>query len=171
MATEHSGKTNGAGKSNGAGPVQAEAAPVEKEPAKPRFELITQYIRDLSFENHAAQKYITGKINQQLSVDLNIDAKTRAENRYEVVLKLSISAKNAEGSVFLLEVDYGGQFLIENYPEDKLHPLLMVECPRLLFPFLRQLARNLTAEGGFPPLNIENIDFLRLYKQRTAKSD
>ena len=162
MATEPSGK------SNGAGPVEPAAS--ADTPPQPRFELITQYIRDLSFENFAAQKYITGQIDQQLSVDLNIDAKTRAENRFEVILKLSVSAKRDKESVFLLEVDYGGQFLIENIPDDQLHPMLMVECPRLLFPFLRQLARNLTAEGGFPPLNIENIDFLRLYKQRLAQS-
>ena len=65
----------------------------------------------------------------------------------------------------MLELDYGGVFQIENVPDDQLHPYLLIECPRMLFPFLRRIVSDVTRDGGFPPLNLENIDFLKLYRQ------
>ncbi|MDE2912481.1 MAG: protein-export chaperone SecB [Paracoccaceae bacterium] len=179
MSTEYSGKTNGAGRTAGEKtPAVAESessdsattpSPADASKA-PRFEVMTQYIRDLSFENLAAQNYVSAEVRPDLSVEVKVDARTRAKDRYEVILNLSVSAKADDQAIFLLELDYGGQFLIENIPDEQLHPLLMVECPRILFPFIRRLARDLTAESGFPPLNIETIDFLRLYRQQLAES-
>lgn len=133
------------------------------------MKVINQYIRDLSFENVAAQKNLGGDLKPEVQVQVNLDASKKAENGYEVILKLKVDAKSGENQVFLLEVDYAGLFHVENVPEEQLHPFLMIECPRLLFPFVRQIARNTTADGGFPPLNIDTIDFLALYRAELAR--
>ena len=141
----------------------------------PTMKIVNQYIRDLSFENIAAQKNLGGEIKPEINVQVNLDAGKKSETNFEVVLKLTVTAKSGEQNVFLLEIDYAGLFVIENLPEAQLHPYLMIECPRMLFPFVRRIARDLTADGGFPPLNIDNIDFLSLYrselKRRAAKAN
>ncbi|MEM7440954.1 MAG: protein-export chaperone SecB [Pseudomonadota bacterium] len=143
------------------------AAPAEQQPVS--MKLVNQYIRDLSFENVAALKGLTGEISPDVQVQVNLDASKKSENTYEVAIKLRVDAKSTENQVFLLEVDYAGNFQIENVPEEQLHPFLMIECPRLLFPFIRQIARNMTADGGYPPINIDNIDFLSLYRNELAR--
>lgn len=140
----------------------AEAAPVA-------MKIVNQYIRDLSFENIAAQKGLGGDIKPEVNVQVNLDAAKKSDNGYEVILKINVSAKSGEQAVFMLEIDYAGLFTIENLPEDQLHPFLMIECPRMMFPFVRQIARNVTADGGFPPLNIDNIDFMQLYRSELMR--
>ena len=139
------------------------------EPASPRMQIVTQYIRDLSFENVAAQKNSGKQVKPEISVQVNLDARKGQENQYEVIQKLTISAKTEEETIFLLEIDYAGMFIIENIPEDQLHPFLMIECPRMLFPFVRRIVRDITADGGFPPLNVDNIDFVQLYRTELAR--
>ena len=78
-------------------------------------------------------------------------------------------SKNTNNLLFILELDYGGVFQIENIPDDQLHPYLLIECPRMLFPFLRRIVSDITRDGGFPPLNLENIDFLKLYRQEIER--
>lgn len=136
----------------------------EAPQAAPSMKIVNQYIRDLSFENIAAQKNLGGEIRPEINVQVNLDAQKKGENQFEVALKLTVNAESGEDSVFVLELDYAGLFVIENLPEEQLHPYLMIECPRMMFPFVRQLARNITADGGFPPLNIDNIDFMALYR-------
>lgn len=131
--------------------------------------IVNQYIRDLSFENIAAQKSLSGDLKPEVTVQVNLDAQKKAENGYEVAMKLNVDAKASGNQVFLLEIDYAGLFHIENLPEGQLHPYLMIECPRMLFPFVRQVARNITADGGFPPLNIDTIDFMALYRNELAR--
>lgn len=131
--------------------------------------IVNQYIRDLSFENIAAQKSLSGDLKPDVTVQVNLDAQKKAENGYEVAMKLNVDAKAGGNQVFLLEIDYAGLFHIENLPEGQLHPYLMIECPRMLFPFVRQVARNITADGGFPPLNIDTIDFMALYRSELAR--
>lgn len=131
--------------------------------------IVNQYIRDLSFENIAAQKSLSGDLKPDVTVQVNLDAQKKAENGYEVAMKLNVDAKASGNQVFLLEIDYAGLFHIENLPEGQLHPYLMIECPRMLFPFVRQVARNITADGGFPPLNIDTIDFMALYRNELAR--
>ena len=131
--------------------------------------IVNQYIRDLSFENIAAQKSLAGDLKPEVTVQVNLDAQKKAENGYEVAMKLNVDAKSGGDQVFLLEIDYAGLFHIENLPEGQLHPYLMIECPRMLFPFVRQVARNITADGGFPPLNIDTIDFMALYRNELAR--
>jgi len=130
----------------------------------------------MSFENILAQKGINGDVQPEISVQVNIDAKKRpVENQYEVIIKTAISSKTKEKGepMFLLELEYGGIFHIENLPEDQLHPYLMIECPRMIFPFLRRVVSDVTRDGGFPPMNLEPIDFMALYRneiqRRTAE--
>jgi preprotein translocase subunit SecB len=93
------------------------------------------------------------------------------EHQYEIVTKYKVTSKNkATGDVlFLLEVDYGGVFHVEGVPDDQLHPFLLIECPRMLFPFVRRIISDVTRDGGFPPLNIDTVDFLALYRQEMAR--
>ncbi|MCT8158585.1 protein-export chaperone SecB [Pseudoruegeria sp. SHC-113] len=144
-------------------------APVQPEPVK--MQVLAQYIRDMSFENVLAQKGAQGAPQPDVKVNVNLDAKKRsAENQYEVLTKFNISAVNKEGGdqLFLLELEYAGIFHVENVPEDQLHPYLLIECPRMLFPYIRRIVGDVTRDGGFPPLNLENIDFVAIYRQNLA---
>ena len=107
-------------------------------------------------------------MNPEIQVNVNIDAKKRTtDKQFDVIIKLRVDSKskNTNNILFVLELDYGGVFQIENVPDDQLHPYLLIECPRMLFPFLRRIVSDVTRDGGFPPLNLENIDFLKLYRQ------
>ena len=137
-----------------------------------KMKILAQYIRDMSFENILAQKGISGDVQPDISIQVNIDAKKRPlENQYEVIIKAEIASKTKEKAepMFLLELEYGGIFHIENIPEDQLHPYLMIECPRMLFPFLRRIVSDVTRDGGFPPLNLDSIDFMQLYRNEVQR--
>jgi len=138
----------------------------------PKMNILAQYVRDLSFENILSQKGVNGEVNPEIQVNVNIDAKKRTtDKQFEVVIKLRVDskAKDTDNVLFVLELDYGGLFQIENVPDDQLHPFLLIECPRMLFPFLRRIVSDITRDGGFPPLNLENIDFLKLYRQEAER--
>ena len=138
------------------------------ETTPPKMNILAQYVRDLSFENILAQKGVDGELNPEIQVNVNIDAKKRTtDKQFDVIIKLRVDSKskNTNNILFVLELDYGGVFQIENVPDDQLHPYLLIECPRMLFPFLRRIVSDVTRDGGFPPLNLENIDFLKLYRQ------
>ena len=140
--------------------------------APPKMNILAQYVRDLSFENILAQKGVDGELNPEIQVNVNIDAKKRTTNKqFDVIVKLRVDSKskNTNNVLFVLELDYGGVFQIENIPDDQLHPYLLIECPRMLFPFLRRIVSDITRDGGFPPLNLENIDFLKLYRQEIER--
>ena len=137
-----------------------------------KMKILAQYIRDMSFENILAQKGISGDVQPDIAVQVNIDAKKRPiENQYEVIIKTKIVSKTKEKSepIFLLELDYGGIFHIENIPDDQLHPYLMIECPRMIFPFLRRVVSDVTRDGGFPALNLDSIDFVQLYRNEVER--
>ena len=137
--------------------------------AQPRLQILTQYVRDLSFENIAAQKGLAPRSKPEIRVQVNIDAQQRAADHYEVALKVKVDSKVAEAQVFILELDYAGLFLIQNVPAEQLHPLLMIECPRLIFPYLRRIVSDVTRDGGYPPMNLEQVDFLALYRAELAR--
>ena len=144
----------------------------EATPKPLKIKVLAQYIRDMSFENILAQKGINGDVKPEISVQVNLDAKKRpVENQFEVVIKAAISSKTKEKGepMFLLELEYGGIFHIENLPEDQLHPYLMIECPRMIFPFLRRIVSDITRDGGFPPVNLEPIDFVALYRSEIQR--
>lgn len=105
-------------------------------------------------------------------MQVNLDAKKRsAENQYEVVTKLTVESKNKDSGnvLFVLELEYVGVFNIVGVPEDQLHPFLLIECPRMTFPFLRRIVSDVTRDGGFPPLNLDNIDFVAIYRNELAR--
>ncbi|WP_151718933.1 protein-export chaperone SecB [Gemmobacter serpentinus] len=138
-----------------------------------KMSVLAQFVRDMSFENVVAQKGMAGgDVQPDVQVAVSLDARKRAaENQYEVLNKFRVTSKNknTEETLFLLELEYGGIFHVEGVPEDQLHPFLLIECPRLLFPFIRRIISDLTRDGGFPPLNIDTVDYLALYRQELAR--
>lgn len=138
-----------------------------------RMSVLAQFVRDMSFENMVAQKGITGTdVQPDIQVAVSLDARKRpVDNQFEIVTKFKVTSKNkANGdTLFLLELDYGGIFHVEGVPEEQLHPFLLIECPRMLFPFVRRIISDVTRDGGFPPLNIDTVDFLALYRQEMAR--
>jgi preprotein translocase subunit SecB len=139
-------------------------------PPTPRMQVVTQYVRDLSFENIAAQKGLAASEGKpDVRVTVNIDAQPKQADRYEVALKVKIDSTLAEAPVFILELDYAGLFVIQNVPQEQLMPLLMIECPRLIFPYVRRVVGDVTRDGGYPSLNLEQIDFLALYRAEVAR--
>ena len=144
----------------------------EAQPAQPQMRVLGQYIRDMSFENIMAQKGASADVQPDVQVQVNLDAKKRTvENQFESAIKLNVTSKAKEGdtTLFVLEIDYVGIFHVENVPDAQIHPFLLIECPRLIFPFLRRIVSDITRDGGFPPLNLENIDFLALYRNEIAR--
>jgi preprotein translocase subunit SecB len=150
----------------------------QKQAIQPNTKVLAQFIRDLSFENILAQKGLDTDAPPDIKVKVNLDAKKRkTNNQYEVVIKLSVvsSAKTETSTdkenpkLFILEIEYGGIFEITGVPEDQVHPYLMIECPRILFPYLRRIVGDITRDGGFPPLNLEQINFLALYQNEIAR--
>lgn len=135
----------------------------------PRVQVLNQYIRDLSFENLAMQKGKVPEGQTTFAVQISLDAKKLGDNHYEVINKLKVTAKVAEEDIFILELDYAGRFNIENVLDEQLHPFLMVECPRMIFPYLRRVVGDITRDGGYPPLNLDNIDFVALYRNEITR--
>lgn len=137
-----------------------------------QMRILAQYIRDMSFENVMVQKGSSGEVQPDINITVNLDAAQRPQdNQYEVVLKVTVDNKdkNSGGTLFMLELEYGGVFHIEGIPEDQMHPFLLIECPRMLFPFVRRIISDVTRDGGFPPLNLDNIDFVGLYRNELAR--
>ena len=150
----------------------------QKQAIQPNTKVLAQFIRDLSFENILAQKGLDTNTPPDIKVKVNLDAKKRkSENQYEVLIKLSVvssaktenSSESENSKLFILEIEYGGIFEITGVPEDQIHPYLMIECPRILFPYLRRIVGDVTRDGGFPPLNLEQINFLALYQNEIAR--
>ncbi len=147
-------------------------APEGVQQPQVQMSVLGQFIRDMSFENVMAQKGVGADVQPDVSVQVALDAKKRSvENQYEVITKLNIESKSKDGSVvlFVLELEYVGIFNIAGVPEDQLHPFLLIECPRMLFPFLRRIVSDVTRDGGFPPLNLDNIDFVAIYRNELAR--
>jgi preprotein translocase subunit SecB len=143
--------------------------PTAQPAAAPQItnKIIAQYIRDMSFENILVRKGVNGAVEPEITVKVNLDARKRgAENQYEVITKLNVTSTNKadKAALFVLEVEYAGVFQIDGVPEDQLHPFLLIECPRMTFPFLRRVVSDVTRDGGFPPLNLDTIDFVGIYR-------
>ncbi|MEO1107347.1 MAG: protein-export chaperone SecB [Pseudomonadota bacterium] len=137
-----------------------------------QMRVLGQFIRDMSFENVMAQKGVSGDVQPEIQVQVNLDAKKRPnEHQFEVSIKLNLTskAKGMDDVLFLCELDYCGLFHVEGVPEDQMHPFLMIECPRMLFPFLRRIVSDVTRDGGFPPVNLDNIDFVALYRNELMR--
>jgi preprotein translocase subunit SecB len=142
------------------------------QPAQPSVNVLAQYIRDLSFENILAQKGISGDVTPDIQIQVKLDARKRSiANQYETIIKLNIDSKSKDTNdqLFLLEIEYAGVFSVTGVPDEQLHPFLMIECPRMIFPFLRRVVSDLTQDGGFPALNLETIDFMQLYRSEALR--
>jgi preprotein translocase subunit SecB len=136
----------------------------------PRFALRGQYVKDLSLENpHAPQSLLNMK--QQPKVDLNIDvaAQKIQDNMYELSMQFNVRT-SGERTLFIVDLTYAGIFAMENIPEDKIEPVLMIDCAFMLFPFARRVISDVTRDGGFPPLLLEPVDFYRLYQERHSEA-
>lgn len=140
------------------------------DPASPQFRVLTQYVSDLSFENPNAPHSL-GPVNEGPKIDVRVDVSVRglSSTDFEVKLSIGADAKASEGVLFLIELQYCGLFRLENIPEENLQALLLIECPRQIFPFARRIISDVTRDGGFPPLMLDPIDFVGLYQQQHAE--
>jgi len=162
-------------RTDGDGPPQvpqAEASPAgAQQAAQPQLAVLGQYVKDLSFESPNAPHMLQGPgENPQLKVGVNVSAGSRGEESYEVALQLEVHAKSDRGVIYNVELVYGGLFRIRNVPQNLLQPVLFVDCPTLLFPFMRRVLADIVRDGGFPPLMLDPIDFGRLYAQNLAQA-
>lgn len=148
------------------------AAPEAMAGGAPTLNVIGQYVKDLSFENPNAPGSLTTQAeNPSIQININVNARNIAESDYEVDLSMEAKAVEGEKVIFNVELTYSGLFRIQNVPQDSLQPVVLIECPRLLFPFARQIIANAARDGGFPPLMIDPIDFAALYRQRLAEQE
>jgi preprotein translocase subunit SecB len=132
--------------------------------------VITQYVKDLSFESPAAPQSIRNRTAAPaINISVNVQSRRGQENEVEVELRLEATAKDGETVLFAIELVYAGLFRLTNIPQENVMPVVMIECPRLLFPFARQIIADASRNGGFPPLLIDPIDFVQLYRQRLAQ--
>ncbi|MEN3929629.1 protein-export chaperone SecB [Microvirga sp. W0021] len=140
--------------------------------AAPSLNALAQYAKDFSFENpNAPRSFQTPPNNQpEISIQVNIDVAQLAEADFEVELALEGSAKVGEEVLFAFDLKYAGIFRLQGIPQENFHPVLYIECPRLLFPFGRQIVADAVRNGGFPPLYIDPIDFVELYRQKAAEA-
>ena len=136
------------------------------EDTAPQVGIITQYTKDLSFENPNAPAVFQWQGQPQIDVNFNINANTVGDDVHEVVLHINVTAQAADRVAFQVELAYAGLFALRNIPATDLQPFLLAEAPRLLFPFARRLVSDVVRDGGFPPLMLEPIDFNGLYLQQ-----
>ena len=140
----------------------------------PKISIQQQYIRDVSFENIIVRSSERNVQQPEVQVQVGVNGNKFAEsdNRYEITISLRVNAMQPddhEKIIFITQLEYSGIFLVENVPNEQLHPVLMIECPRLLFPFIRRIVSDLTRDGGFMPLNLDPIDFVQLYKNEIKR--
>jgi preprotein translocase subunit SecB len=159
MADEDSG-TTGAGQPG---------EPGAGEGVQPQFAIRAQYVKDLSFENPRAPHVLQQREQPRIELQVQVGSRALGSDHYEIELHLTARARHGEELAFLAELVYAGTFLATNLPDEKMRPLLLVEGPRLLFPFARRVLADCTRDGGFPPLLIEPIDFVALYKRSEAQ--
>ena len=136
----------------------------------PQAGILSQYVKDLSFENPSAPAVYQWQGQPQIDVQVNIGANQLAEDLHEVALKIEVSAKAQEGTAFQVDLLYGALFAIRNVPEEQIQAFLLAEAPRLMFPFARRIISDAVSDGGFPPLLLDPIDFGALYMQRAAQA-
>ncbi|MDK9698444.1 MAG: protein-export chaperone SecB [Siculibacillus sp.] len=144
-------------------------APAIEQDAGPALNVLGQYVKDFSFENPNAPASLAPQQTQpQIAINVNVGATPLSQTEFDVDLRLEAKATVDETVLFNVELVYSGLFRIQNVPEAHLHPFVLIECPRLLFPFARQILADATRNGGFPPLMLDPIDFVALYQQNAA---
>jgi preprotein translocase subunit SecB len=135
----------------------------------PQIGMISQYVKDLSFENPNSPAVYQWQVQPQIEVQFNIGTQKLGDDVFEVALKIEVLARAEQNTAFAVDLLYAGLFAIQNLPEEQLQPFLLAEAPRLLFPFARRIVSDAIRDGGFPPLLLDPIDFGQLYMQRAAQ--
>ena len=135
----------------------------------PQLSVLGQYVKDFSFENPNAPRSLAPAENQPaINIAINVGVQQLGQSEYEVSLKLEGKAENSGTVLFAFDLTFGGMFRLQNVPQEHLQPLLLIECPRLLFPFAREIIATAVRNGGFAPLLLDPVDFIALYRQRMA---
>lgn len=138
--------------------------------ALPQLNVLAQYVKDLSFENPNSPASLAPQDKQPaINIQINVSAKPAGDNEFEVALAIEGKAENDSTVLFAFELVYAGIFRVLNVQQENLHPLIMIECPRLLFPFAREIISSAVRNGGFPPLMLDPVDFVGLYRQNMAR--
>jgi len=146
------------------GPVEATAATTA-----PQLMVLAQYIKDLSFENPNAPGSLQQSAQPQINISVNVVANPMSDTDIEVTLRLEGKAETNGSVMFNIELEFAGVFRVQNVPQEQVQPLVLIECPRILFPFAREIVATSVRNGGFPPLLLDPIDFVALYQQRMAQ--
>jgi preprotein translocase subunit SecB len=137
---------------------------------QPQLNVLAQYVKDLSFENPNAPGSLMQQQQQPaINIQINVNATPLNDNDIEVVLKLDGKADLAGKILFAFDLAYAGVFRVQNVPQESIHPVVMIECPRLLFPFAREIIAASVRNGGFPPLMLDPVDFVGLYRQKMGE--
>lgn len=140
------------------------------EAKAPSLNVLAQYIRDFSFENpNAPQSLVPQSQPPAINVQINVNGRPLSETDYIVELSIEGKAEQQTGVLFSFDLSYGGIFRVQNIPQENIHPVILIECPRLLFPFARQIIADAVRNGGFPPLLLDPVDFAALYRQRLSQ--
>jgi preprotein translocase subunit SecB len=136
----------------------------------PLLESLAQYVKDLSFENPNAPRSLRPQDTPpNISIQVNVNATPLPDDEFEVELVLEGAAGEGEGTLFRFELNFANLFRMQNIPQEHAHQVLMIECPRLMFPFARAILANAVRDGGFPPFLLQPIDFAQLYQARMAE--
>ena len=138
--------------------------------AQPTLNVLAQYVKDFSFESPGAPNSLRQRERAPgININVNVNANPVADTEYDVTLTLNAKATDGNDVLFNIELIYGGVFRVAGFPQEHMLPILFIECPRLLFPFARQVVADATRNGGFPPLMIDPIDFAQMFQQRVAE--
>ena len=158
--------TNGNGGQTPAGPGPA------AQPGQAQFRVAAQYTKDFSFENPGApQSLMQQQAQPTMNIQINVNPKQLSNTDFEVELKLDGKAEANNQVLFAFELSFAGMFRVQNVPTEQVQPIVLIECPRILFPFAREIVATSVRNGGFPPLMLDPIDFVALYQQRLAQQN
>ena len=135
----------------------------------PQVAILTQYVKDLSFENPNAPASLQATEQPRIDVNVAVNAKRAGDNVFEVELKINARAMAGENLAFVIDLLYVGLFGLQNVPEEALQPFLLIEAPRIIFPFARRIVADSVRDGGFPPLMLDPIDFAQMFQQKIAE--
>ena len=155
---------------NGGPPENPTPQPGQAQQGQAQLSVLGQYIKDFSFENpNAPQSLQPTQTQPAINIQINVGVKQLAATDFEVALTLEGKAEHSGTTLFGFELIFAGVFRIQNVPQETLQPLVMIECPRLLFPFAREIVATAVRNGGFPPLLLDPVDFVSLYQSRVAQ--
>ena len=155
---------------SGTSKTEPETAPGASDQASQRRRIISrgQFVKDLSFENPNAGKQFGTENPPKIDISVSVNGRSAPDDGHEIELHINAKASINDELVFLVELVYGGTFVVSGVSAEQLEPVIMIECPRLLFPFARRIIADCSRDGGYPPLMLEPIDFAQMYLQRKA---